>query len=127
MDQLHTLTGGATYRHARSGIWTGVAVEYGSGTPVGHGGSDDDHAGGDADHTHASASGTAARVPQHFIGNLSLGIDVFRKANNRPRLTLRLDVENVANNVFLIARDSEFSPSQFSIPRLVSVTALVRF
>jgi len=127
MDQLHTLTGGATYRHSRSGIWTGVAVEYGSGTPVGHGHSEDEHADGEADHTHANASGTAARVPQHFTGNLSLGIDVLRKANNRPRLTFRLDVENVANNVYLIARDSEFSPSQFSIPRLVLLTALVRF
>src|SRR5207249_6551755 len=29
MDQTHTLTGGVTYRHAKTGVWAGVAVEDG--------------------------------------------------------------------------------------------------
>jgi len=127
MDQTHTLTGGATYRHSRSGIWAGVSIEYGSGTPIGHEDTEDSPAEGETEHTHADATGTAPRVPQHFTGNLSVGIDVFRNSSNRPRLTLRVDMENVGNNLYLIAQDSEFSPAQYSIPRLVSLTARVRF
>jgi outer membrane receptor protein involved in Fe transport len=127
MDQTHTLTGGATYRHAGTGIWLGTAVEYGSGTPIGHGGADHEHAEGEADHTHEAAGEAAARVPGHLAGNLSVGVDVWRGANRRPKLTLRVDVENVTNHAYLIARDSEFSPSQYSNPRLISATARIRF
>jgi outer membrane receptor protein involved in Fe transport len=51
MDQTHTLTAGLTYRHSRSGLWIGTAVEYGSGTPTEHGDSEDVHAEGDPTHT----------------------------------------------------------------------------
>src|SRR3989442_8936557 len=46
MDQTHTSTGGLTYRHARTGLWLGTALEYGSGTPIEHGGAEDQHAEG---------------------------------------------------------------------------------
>jgi TonB dependent receptor/Carboxypeptidase regulatory-like domain len=124
MDQTHTLTGGATYRHARSGLFLGTTIEYGSGTPREHAHADD----GDADHVHAAGDADAsARVPGHIIGNVSLGIDLFRRANNRPRLSFQIDAENVTNRSYLIAQESEFSPRQFSIPRLLGVTAKVRF
>jgi hypothetical protein len=41
--------------------------------------------------------------------------------------SFQVDVENVGNNLYLAAQESEFTPGQFSIPRLVSVTAKVRF
>lgn len=126
MDQTHTLTGGATYRHSRSGVWGGVLVEYGSGTPIGHGGSEHADAASEAVHEHADAE-TAERVPGHFIGNLSFGVDVWRRADKRPRLTLRADIENISNNVYLIAQESAFTRLQYSIPRLVSLTAQLRF
>jgi TonB dependent receptor/Carboxypeptidase regulatory-like domain len=127
MDQTHTLTSGATYTHAGTGIWIGTTVEYGSGTPIGHGAAEHAHADGDTAHAHASSSGSAARVPGHVMGSLSLGANLLRRANRRSRLTLQVDVENVTNNVYLIAKEGEFSPTQFSIPRLVSVSAKVRF
>ncbi|OFW03456.1 MAG: hypothetical protein A3I61_16820 [Acidobacteria bacterium RIFCSPLOWO2_02_FULL_68_18] len=127
MDQTHTLTGGATYRHARTGLWIGASVEYGSGTPVGHG--DDEHgqAEGEADHAHASSERRAVRVPAHFTGDMSLGLDLLRAGDRRGRLTMRLDVQNVANRAYVIAHAGEFSPPQYSVPRLISAAATVRF
>ena len=125
MDQTHTLTAGATWRHARSGVLAGLTMEYGSGTPIGHGGAHE-HDAGEADHADAEA-GEGGRVPGHFTAGVSLGIDLLRDAGRRSRLNLRLDVENLANKVYVIAQDSVFSPAQFSIPRLISLTARVGF
>jgi hypothetical protein len=127
MDQTHTLTAGLTYRHARTGVFAGTAMEYGSGTPMEHGGAADEHADGEADHTHAESADGAARVPGHFTANLSLGFDVLRTGNRRPKLSLQVDIENITNNLYLIAQESEFTPGQFSIPRLISATAKLRF
>jgi hypothetical protein len=126
MDQTHTLTGGATYRHASTGLWLGSTIEYGSGTPMGHGGSDHEHAEGTADHEHASSTAGALRVPGHFTSNLSFGVDLWRDAR-QSRLSLQVAIENVTNNSYLVAQEGVFSPSQFAIPRLLSVTAKVRF
>jgi hypothetical protein len=38
-----------------------------------------------------------------------------------------MDVENVSNNLYLVAQESEFAAGQYSIPRLVAVTAKARF
>ena len=127
MDQTHTLTTGATYRHARTGVWVGTAMEYGSGTPTGHGDAEHDHAEGEDDHAHADAAESALRVPGHLTANVSFGVDLARDRNQRSRLSLRIDVENVADNVYRVAQEGEFSPGQFSVPRLISLTAKVRF
>jgi hypothetical protein len=109
MDQTHTLTGGLTYRHQYTGLWAGTAVEYGSGTPT------------EREET------MDARVPGHFTANISVGVDLLRSGKPRPRLSLQLDIENLTNNLYLVAQESEFAAGQYSIPRLVSVTAKVRF
>jgi hypothetical protein len=127
MDQTHTLTSGLTYRHARTGLWIGAAMEYGSGTPVGHGDDDHAHPVGEAAHAHAESVDGAARVPGHVTADVSFGIDLVRGPNRRPRWSFQIDVENAGNNVYLVARESEFTPGQYSIPRLVSATAKVRF
>jgi outer membrane receptor protein involved in Fe transport len=127
MDQTHTLTGGVTYHHQRTGLWMGTAVEYGSGTPVGHGDAGHEHTDADADHAHNESEETAARVPDHFTANISFGIDLLRSNNRRPRLSFQIDIENVGDNVYLIAQESEFTPGQYSIPRLFAVMAKVRF
>jgi hypothetical protein len=127
MDQTHTLTAGLTYRHDGTGLWIGTAAEYGSGTPTEQGEPEDVHAEGEASHTHAASADTAARVPGHFTANISFGVDVLRGAHRRPRLSFQVDVENVANNLYLVAQESEFTPGQYSIPRLVSARAKIRF
>jgi hypothetical protein len=68
-----------------------------------------------------------ARVPGHFTMNLLFGADLLRRANRQPRLSVRLDIENLTNNLYLVAQESEFTPGQYSIPRLFSATARVRF
>jgi outer membrane receptor for ferrienterochelin and colicins len=127
MDQTHTLTAGLTYRHARSGVFAGTAMEYGSGTPLEHGGAEHAHSEAEADHTHAGSAEGAARVPRHFTANISLGVDLLRRGNRRPKLSLQLDIENIANNLYLIAQEGEFTPGQYSIPRLIAATAKIRF
>src|SRR4029453_4867802 len=109
MDQTHTLTGGVTSRHQPTSVWAGAAVEYGSGTPT------------------EREDTIDARVPGHFTANISFGVDLFRSATRRPRLSLQLDIENVTNNLYLVAQESEFAAGQYSIPRLIAVTAKVRF
>ena len=127
MDQTHTFSGGITYRQSETGLWIGSAAEYGSGTPMEHGESADVHAEGEPSHTHAESASDAIRVPGHFTVNISLGIDMLKRANRRSRLSFQIDVENVGNNLYLVAQESEFTPGQYSIPRLVSATAKVRF
>ena len=127
MDQTHTLTAGLTYRHTRTGVFAGTAMEYGSGTPMEHRGAEDEHAEGEADHTHAESAEGAVRVPGHFTANISLGIDLLRRGNRRPKLSFQVDVENMANNLYLVAQEGEFTPGQYSIPRLIAATAKIRF
>lgn len=124
MDQTHTLTAGGTYRPLRGPAWVGATVEHGSGTPMTHGAA---HEHGDhAEPMPAPDQGTA-RVPAHTTANLSLGVDVLRGADRRPRLTLRVDVENLSGRQHVIAQESEFSPGQYSIPRVIAVAATVHF
>jgi hypothetical protein len=127
MDQVHTLTAGATYREKRSGLWTGLSVEYGSGTPVGHGDAHHHDGGDEADHADTASEGVASRVPGHFTADATIAMDLLRNSTRRARLTVRFDVANIANSLFVIARDSEFSPSQHSAPRQLSFTAQLRF
>jgi glycine/D-amino acid oxidase-like deaminating enzyme len=127
MDQTHTLTGGVTYRHQKTGLWIGSAVEYGSGTPTEHGDSEDVHAEGEPAHIHAASANAADRVPGHFTATISFGVDILRRTKRRPRLSFQIDVENVTNNLYLVAQESEFTQGQYSIPRLFSATARVRF
>jgi len=126
MDQVHTLTAGTTYQPARSRVWSGLSIEYGSGTPIGHGDAHD-HLDGETAHGDDAAGAATPRVPGHFIADATLAVDVLRDANRRPRLTLRFDMQNVANRMFVVARESEFSPGQYSIPREISLTARLEF
>ena len=126
MDQTHTLTAGMTYRHAPSRVWLAGTIEYGSGTPMGHGGGHS-HA---ADEPHAdvvAAPGDAVRVPGHFTAGGSIGLNLLANRIRRGTLSLQLDVENIANNIYVIAQEGEFSPAQFSLPRVVSVSAKFTF
>jgi len=127
MDQLHTLTSGFTYRHRRSGLWTALAFEYGSGTPGAHGAGEDVHEEGEADHEHAPVpGGCGVRCPSHFTQNLSIGWDG-GMSGDRPRLGLQFNVENLSNHVYLISRESTFVQAQYSVPRLFSWSVKYRF
>jgi outer membrane receptor protein involved in Fe transport len=126
MDQTHTMTSGFTYRHQRSGLWTSMAFEYGSGTPGGHGAGAHDHGDGTS-HEHAAAAGACGeRCPSHFTENLSVGWDVIRRGE-RSHVGLQFNVENLTNNVYLVSKESTFVQGQYSIPRMYSGSLRFRF
>ncbi|GBC76946.1 hypothetical protein HRbin08_00414 [bacterium HR08] len=121
-DQTHTGTAGALWAWRRRGVWAGLWFEYGSGTPI--------HEAGEG-HVHAHAIPQVAspssprRVPGHLVAHLGMGIDVWRRS--RRALTLRWGIENVADNVYVVARQSLFTPGQVALPRQVSASLKFSF
>lgn len=110
-DQIHTGVAGLTWRERHSGFWASTALEYGSGTPAAL----RDSAGEEID----------VRLPEHLVANFYVGVDFFRK--DRRRVSLQVNIENATNRVFQIAKESEFTPVQFSPPRFVSGSLKFRF
>ena len=66
----------------------------------------------------AGAEPVRVRLPEHLVANFYFGIDLFRK--ERHRTSLQINVENATNRVLAIAKESDFTPVQFSPPRFVS-------
>jgi outer membrane receptor protein involved in Fe transport len=119
MDQTHTLTSGLTYHNNRTRLWGAVALEYGSGTPGGHGAGDHAHEDGEA-HEHATGPGLCGtRCPSHFTQNVTIGWNATSNGS-RPRLSLQFNIENLSNKVYLISKESTMVQGQYSIPRLFS-------
>jgi hypothetical protein len=126
MDQTHTLTSGLTYHDSRTRLWGGVALEYGSGTPGGHGSGDHAHENGEI-HEHVTGPGLCGtRCPSHVTQNVSIGWNATSNAN-RPRLSLQFSIENVSNKVYLLSKESTMVQGQYSIPRLFSGSLKIGF
>ena len=94
---------------------------------MGHGEPGHVHAPGVAAHEDAPVSEGGIRVPGHFTASGSVGLNLWRDPIRRARLTLQFDVENITNNVYVIAQEGEFSPAQFSLPRVASLSARFKF
>jgi outer membrane receptor protein involved in Fe transport len=126
MDQVHTVTSGLSYHHARTGMWGAVTMEYGSGTPGEHGAGEQAHEEGET-HEHASGPGLcAARCPSRLIPGVSVGWNV-KSIGDQPRVSVRLNVENVSNKVYLLSKESSMVQGQYSGPRLISASVRYRF
>jgi TonB-dependent receptor-like protein/carboxypeptidase family protein len=110
-DQIHTAVGGLTWRERHSGFWASTSLEYGSGTP--------------AALRDAEGAETRVRLAEHFVANLYFGVDLFREGDHS--VSVHLNIENANDRVFQIAKESEFTPIQFSAPRLVSGSVTVHF
>jgi TonB-dependent receptor-like protein/carboxypeptidase family protein len=94
-DQTHTGTAQIFYHNRWRGSWLGSALRYGSGTVVENG----------------------PRLPQHFTTDLAGGFTLW---NAEPRrLDLEIDVTNVSNSVYQIAKESEEIPIQYAPSRTV--------
>ena len=65
------------------------------------------------------------RLPEHFVANFYFGIDVIKKEHEK--LSLQFNVENATDRVFQIAKESEFTPIQFSAPRFLSGSLSLHF
>lgn len=110
-DQIHTGTAGLTWREHKSGFWASTGLEYGSGTP--------------AAPPNDQGEEVTVRLPDHFVANFYFGVDLFRK--EKCGLGLQFNVENATDRVFAIAKESEFTPIQFSPPRFLSGSLKLRF
>jgi outer membrane receptor protein involved in Fe transport len=126
MDQTHTLTSGLTYHNVRTRLWGAVAIEYGSGTPGGHGAGDHEHEEGEA-HEHATVPGLCGtRCPSHLTQNVSIGWNAASNGN-RPQLSVQFNIENLSNRVYLLSKESTMVQGQYSIPRLFSGSLRIGF
>ena len=126
MDQTHTLTSGLKYHDRRTRLWGAVAVEYGSGTPGGHGGGDHAHDDGDG-HEHATGPGLCGtRCSSHFTQDVSIGWTVTENSRG-PRFSLQFDVQNLSNEVHLLSKESTMVQGQYSAPRVISGSLKVAF
>ena len=110
-DQIHTAVGGLTWRERHSGFWASTSVEYGSGTP--------------AALRNPGGEETRVRLPEHFVANVYFGVDLFREGHHS--VSVHVNIENANDRVFQIAKESEFTPIQFSPPRFVSASVTVHF
>ena len=110
-DQIHTAVAGLTWREYHSGLWAGTGLEYGSGTPA-------------SLHT-PEGEETRVRLPEHFVANFYFGVDLFKK--ERHSVSLQFNIENATDRVFQIAKESEFTPIQFSPPRFLSGSVTFHF
>jgi outer membrane receptor protein involved in Fe transport len=110
-DQIHTGTAGLTWAERKSGFWASTGLEYGSGTP--------------AALPNDQGGEVSVRLPDHFVANFYFGVDLFRK--ERCGLGVQFNVENATDRVFAIAKESEFTPIQFSTPRFFSGSLKLRF
>ena len=125
MDQTHTLASGVTYYDSRTRLWAGVAMEYGSGTPGGHG-ADHEHDEGET-HEHATGPGLCGtRCPSHFTQNLSIGWNANADAT-RPGLSVQFSIENLSNQIYLLSKESTMVQGQYSVPRLMSASVRIGF
>ena len=94
-DQTHTATAQVSYHNRWHDFWTGTAMRYGSGTIVENG----------------------PRLPQHFTTDLATGITLWSR---EPRhLDLEIDVTNISNSTYQIAKESEEIPIQYAPSRTV--------
>jgi len=102
-DQTHTGTAQLIYHNRWRESWLGTAMRYGSGTIVEHG----------------------PRLPQHFATDLGAGLNMW-DAEPR-RLDMELDVTNISNSVYKIAKESDEIPIQYAPSRTAGGSLKFRF
>ena len=105
-DQRHTATASLYYHNNWRSLWASTNVRYGSGTP-------------------AIISGEPIELPQHFIGDLAMGLALWRK--ELQSVGLELNALNVTDNRYRIAKESEATPIQFGPARVLSARLRWRF
>jgi hypothetical protein len=102
-DQTHTATAQLFYHRQWRGFWGGSALRYGSGTVIENG----------------------PRLPQHLTADLAAGCDIW---NAEPRrLALELDITNVSDSRYQIAKESEEIPIQYAPSRTIGASLKFHF
>ncbi|HYL11428.1 MAG TPA: TonB-dependent receptor [Terriglobales bacterium] len=94
-DQTHTGTAQLFYHNRWRSLWAGSAMRYGSGTVVERG----------------------PRLPQHLTADLATGLNLW--STEPRRLDLELDITNVSDSRYKIAKESEEIPIQYAPSRTI--------
>lgn len=111
-DQRHTLVSNVVYRQPWRGVQVGAVARYGSGTP-----SEQEHVEG--------ASAIFLYLPDHWTLDLNARVNLW--AQGGRRVAFEFDVTNLTNNVYAIAKESEATPLQYAMRRVVGGRLRVDF
>jgi TonB dependent receptor/Carboxypeptidase regulatory-like domain len=103
-DEPHSGTVMASYNKRWRNFQAGWMVRFGSGTVAFDG---------------------AQRLPIHLTGDFNTGIDVWQK--ERAGLRLEFNVANVSDDRYQIAKESDETPIQYAMPRIVSGRMRITF
>ena len=99
-DQRHTVVGDASFHDPWRNFEVGTVLRYGSGTPVAEGGHE-----------------TFTYLPGHTTLDIMARIDLWR--SGEQQVLFEFDVTNLTDNVYQIAKESEFTPIQYAPRRTV--------
>jgi len=104
-DETHTATAYLIYSNRRwRNFWMGTNMRYGSGS---------------------KPEQSDIRLPSHFVDDLGAGLTLWNA--EARRLDLELNVTNVGDNRYQIAKESDEIPIQFAPSRTVGGTLKLRF
>ena len=103
-DQRHTLSSSLVYQYPWRDLQVGAIAQYGSGTP-----SEQHHDGGPA---------VFSYLPDHWTVDVNARVDLWSQGDRR--LALEFVAANLTNNIYAIAKESEATPLQWAMRRVVS-------
>ncbi len=106
-DERHTATAGLFYRHRWRNFWSGMNLRYGSGTPT------EEEVEINGEEVHRSV-----RLPQHLTADPAAGVTLLQRESQRVELEVNL--LNLSDNRYRIAKESEVTPVQFAPRRVLS-------
>ena len=110
-DQRHTLVSNVVYRRPWRNAQVGIVARYGSGTP--------------SEQPHDKGAATFLYLPDHWI------VDINARANlwteGQRRVDVEFNVTNLTDNVYALAKESEATPLQYAMRRVVGARLRVGF
>jgi len=102
-DQRHTLLSNVVYRQPWHSLQVGAVARYGSGTP------NEQH--------HDDAAATFVYLPDHWTFDLNARMNLWSQGNRR--VAVEVDVTNLTNNIYAIAKESEVTPLHYAMRRVI--------
>ncbi|MFQ5789401.1 MAG: TonB-dependent receptor domain-containing protein [Acidobacteriota bacterium] len=105
-DQRHTMTSNVFFRHPWRNFQAGVVLRYGSGTPV-----------EEAVEVGGEELEQVVYLPDHWTADISARINLWRKDGRA--LDFELNVTNLTNRIYRVAKESEATPVQFAPRRVI--------
>lgn len=111
-DQRHTLVSNAVYRQPWRGLTVGAVARYGSGTPS-------------EQHHDDGGPATFVYLPDHWTFDLNARVNIWQRGSRR--VAFEFDITNLTNNIYAIAKESEATPLQYAMRRVIGGRVRVAF